>query len=271
MPKITHFKPEMFTATEHTPAKEKAEWANRLASFIVNGFKPGDFTNLIYNRLNQCFGHIAHYNRDGFYSVWFATPEQQAKFIKYTLDFKSYGNPKYTFCDVEQAFQTWLADQKIQVKVETKAANERVYIALEDTADHALTILDANRTPDTVSTVVNQTVAFLGQFILEPLDGERVEVVKAKLSRKFTQDSIEFRLASISQNTNSFGHHGHVFIARDGETWQATKYRLTDDLKVGQSVTVKMQNGILNWMALGYEVPERIKNATDEQVARAWG
>lgn len=190
MPTVTHFTAGMFAATEHTKVQEKAEFANRLGSFIINGFRPGDFTNIIYSRLSQCFSHIAHYSREGFYGVWFSSQAKQDEFIKYTLEYKSRGNPKFTFTDVEQEFQTWLGEQDIQVKVEAKAVNERAYIALENTADHALTLLSADKTAETVGTVIDQCVAFITKFLPNVLDAERVEAIKAAMVHKYAADQL---------------------------------------------------------------------------------
>lgn len=185
MIKITCFEAKMFASTEHTSSKEKAEFANRLASFVINGFQLGHFTNIIYNHLNHCFGHIAHYNRDGFYAVWFASPEQQSKFIRHVLEHKSVGSSKYTFSDVEAAFQAWLVKQNIKLAI--KPVNEQLYVALEDTASHMLTILVSEHTVEEISTVVDQTMTFIGKFANDTFDIERVKAVKSKLNCKFVK------------------------------------------------------------------------------------
>lgn len=274
MAKITPFKAEQFVGTEHYTAKQKAEFGNRLATFVVNGFKPHDFTDILYKGLSSCYGHIAHHNREGFYGVWFSSPQKQAEFIKHTLKQKVHGDPKYTFCDVEVAFQNWLRDQNIQVKVEAKADDAKVYVALADIADHALTIFSVDKTAETVATVVDQSVAFVGKFVLEALDPARVDALKAALVRKYTVNAIEFRLADLSKEANSFGHHGHIFVAQDGETWSVTAYRGggigSHAIKIGASVTVPLVNGVLSWGKLGYEVPEKLGKARPDQVEKVW-
>lgn len=275
MAKIAPFKAEQFVGTEHYTAKQKAEFGNRLATFVANGFKPHDFTDILYKGLSSCYGHIAHNNREGFYGVWFSSPQKQAEFVKHTLKQKVHGQPKFTFCDVEVAFQDWLREQNIQVKVEAKAEDAKVYVALADIADHALSIFAVDKTAETVGTVVDQSVAFVGKYVLEALDPARVEALKAALVRKYTVNAIEFRLADISKGPNSFGHHGHIFVAKNGEKWSATAYRGggigSHAIKVGESVTVSLDNGVLNWAKLGYEVPEKMVKATPEQVKKVWG
>lgn len=274
MAKVTAFNEKQFTSTEHTPAKQKAEFANRLATFVLNGFPAGEFTNLLYTKLSNCFGHIAHYNREGFYGVWFATPEKQAAFIKHTLDRKPVGDPKFTFVDVEAAFQEWLKAQNIQIAVETNAASERVYVALIDIADHALTILPGEKTPATVADALSQSVAFVGKFA-GAVNADRVAAILADLTRKHATAGVEFRLADLSTTTNSFGHTGHIFLTKAGEVWSVTAYRGggvgSKNLKVGDSLTVPVKDGKLQWMSLGYEVPEKLGPARPDQIKRVWG
>ncbi len=180
------FKIEQFVATEHTPAVLKSEFADRVANFIIKGFRPGDFTNIIYNRLCQCFGHIAHNDRGGFYDTWFAGPERQAKFIRNLLNYKPIGSPKYTFSDVEVALQEWLIAQKIQTKVEAEARNERLYIALENTIEQVLSIFVDDRTQGALSVIVDQTAEFLCDFIGDgKFDVGRVEEIKTKLIQSY--------------------------------------------------------------------------------------
>jgi hypothetical protein len=183
MQKITYFTSNMFASTEHTSSKEKAEWANRLASFIFNGFKYVDFSNLIYTRLSNCFGHIAHYNRETFYDTWFSSPAKQADFIKHTLCHKSCGDPKFTFSDVEQQFKKWLSEQNIQIKVELQTSNERVYDAIENISEDVLSLLQANRTHENMNSAFDQCVSFIVKFLPSTfdLDHRRVAAIKEKM------------------------------------------------------------------------------------------
>lgn len=182
MAKITHFKPEMFTATEHTPAQKKAEWANRLASFISNGFRYADFSNIVYTRLSMCFSHIAHYNRDGFYEVWFSSPEKQSNFIKHMLDYKPVGYPKFTFVDVEKELQKWLIEQKIQEKVEINATNEKLYVVLEGIVNQILLVSTAPRTPELIGLIIDQAIKIMAAVNNNVLDQDRVTSLFLKIS-----------------------------------------------------------------------------------------
>lgn len=56
------------------------------------------------------FGHIAHYDRNGFYDEWFR--EGRADWTEYILDRGAwFGDPEYTWSDVENAFVEWLKEQ----------------------------------------------------------------------------------------------------------------------------------------------------------------
>lgn len=107
------FKAEQFTPTSHTTAQQKAQFANQLLKFIDSGYKRALFTSQLYNRLNSCFGHIAHYNIHGFYEEWFTTPEDQQRFIENLLRYPCYGSPAFTFSDVERALQQHLLEQRV--------------------------------------------------------------------------------------------------------------------------------------------------------------
>ena len=62
------------------------------------------------------FGHIAHYNSEGFYSTWFSTNAQQLGWIEYILKFTPYDDPAWTWCDVEKEFIDWLKKNETAFK-----------------------------------------------------------------------------------------------------------------------------------------------------------
>jgi hypothetical protein len=70
------FSADEFTATKWDTADAKAHFASKLCKFIAADFKEGLFTNALYSRLRNCFGHIAHYNRNGFFERFFDPPRQ---------------------------------------------------------------------------------------------------------------------------------------------------------------------------------------------------
>lgn len=94
-----------FVATKFSSAAEKAEFGNALLHFIDSGFARNLFTDRLYGRLSNCFGHIARYNSTGFYEEWFLSLTAQVRFLEHTLRFPCYGDPEFTFSDVESEVQ----------------------------------------------------------------------------------------------------------------------------------------------------------------------
>ncbi len=99
------YQPDQFVATKWSTAEDKAKFANALMKFIANEFPRPAFSRALYQRLSNTFGHIANYNRDGFSSVFFERDADKVVFLDQTLRWPSYGDPTYTFCDVERAVQ----------------------------------------------------------------------------------------------------------------------------------------------------------------------
>ena len=106
MPK--KFTAEQFTPTQFDTAEDKAKFANHFVRFVESGFKETLFYKWFYTRLSMSFGHIAHYNKNGFYGVWFDTHEKRNAFLGHTLIYPCYGQPEYTYCDVEKVLIDWL-------------------------------------------------------------------------------------------------------------------------------------------------------------------
>jgi len=99
------FEPDHFTATQWSTTEDKAKFANALMKFIAHEFPRQSFSKTLYQRLSNTFGHIAHTNQDGYYSVFFERDADKVVFLDQTLRWPCYGDPTYTFCDVECAVQ----------------------------------------------------------------------------------------------------------------------------------------------------------------------
>ena len=102
-----------FTATKWHTAEDKARIANKLTKFILNGFQRGSFTKVMYRRLSNMFGHIAEYNLDGFYSVWFEDDETCLKWAENAATGYIVGDPAWTWSDVEGAIRKWIIDNQV--------------------------------------------------------------------------------------------------------------------------------------------------------------
>lgn len=110
------FTADQFTPTEFSTAADKAKFANHFARFVLSGFRRTMFPRWFYTRLSMTFGHIAHYNQQGFYGVFFETTRGRVRFLRLTIGHHSHGQANYTYCDVEQAIIAWLDDSPIIAK-----------------------------------------------------------------------------------------------------------------------------------------------------------
>jgi|WetSurSiteA1Bulk_404760.scaffolds.fasta_scaffold28599_3 hypothetical protein len=95
-------------------AEDKAKFANQFVKFVEGGYLWKDFPKWFYIRLSMTFGHIAHYNQGQFYETFFTSNEGKADFRQETLHYPCYGQPEYTYCDVEKALQAWLRHYTFQ-------------------------------------------------------------------------------------------------------------------------------------------------------------
>ena len=102
------FEASQFVGTKWDSADVKAKFANDLAKFVLSGFDEERFTQSLYRRLSLTFGHIAHYDKYGFWHTWFLTPQKCVRWVDYILEHVIYGDPEYTYSDVERAFKKWL-------------------------------------------------------------------------------------------------------------------------------------------------------------------
>ena len=92
-----------FTATEFSSVNDKMKFYRHFIRFVESDFNENLFYKWFYTRLSLCFGHIAHYNKNGFYQEKFSNPERKVAFMANIARYPCYGQPDYTFCDVERA------------------------------------------------------------------------------------------------------------------------------------------------------------------------
>ncbi len=119
-----NFTAEQFTPTKWDDAQTKANFGRQFIKFVESDFDPGRFSQAFYRRLALTFGHIAHFNRQGFYGTFFTTTEGKGRFLRMTLDHHCYGDPSYTYSDVERAMQRWLLEGGFLAKYEQRLADE---------------------------------------------------------------------------------------------------------------------------------------------------
>ena len=119
-----------FTAGQFTPtrwegAEEKARFARRFVRFVESDFAEREFSDTFYRRLALTFGHIAHFNRHGFYEAFFTAAEDKVRFLRMTLAHSCWGDPAFTYSDVERAIQSWLVQNGVPGRYEQRLASEQ--------------------------------------------------------------------------------------------------------------------------------------------------
>jgi len=127
------FSPDQFTPTEFHTKEDKAKFANHFIRFMESGFRRSLFTHGFYTELSNTFGHIAHYDINGFYSTFFEDPKDWTSFLDCTLDYPCYGDPGWTYSDVERAIQDYLrAHPELLALIEQKSHNSERNQDLEE-------------------------------------------------------------------------------------------------------------------------------------------
>jgi len=116
------FLPSEFVPTKFSSAADKADFGNALLHFLDADCPQELFTKKLYQRLSMTFGHIAHYDRVGFYDTWFTRARHRAAFVEKTLRWPCHGDPEFTFSDVEHAIQQVMRQRNYLARFELRAA-----------------------------------------------------------------------------------------------------------------------------------------------------
>ena len=111
-----------FVPTKFSTAQDKADFGNTFLHFIESEWARTAFSKSFYNRLSMCFSHIAHYDAAGFYATWFTTDADRLRFLRHTLAWPCWGDPEFTFCDVERAIQQEIRKRNYLARYELRAA-----------------------------------------------------------------------------------------------------------------------------------------------------
>jgi hypothetical protein len=111
-----------FVPTKFSTTQDKADFGNTFLHFIEYEWARTSFSKSFYNRLSMCFSHIAHYDAAGFYETWFTSDADRLSFLRHTLVWPCWGDPEYTFCDVERAIQQEIRKRNYLARYELRAA-----------------------------------------------------------------------------------------------------------------------------------------------------
>ena len=162
------FLPTELTPTKFSTAADKAEFGNHFLRFIESEWAQALFTKDFYHRLSMCFGHIAHVDRPTFYETWFTSDQDRLCFLEKTLKWPCWGDPEYTFSDVERAIQqevrkrNYLARYQLRVAEAERAREMETLRRLE-----AKYRVPSNRTDDAGSTTADLAIAEPSSPVIE--------------------------------------------------------------------------------------------------------
>jgi hypothetical protein len=116
------FHPSEFVPTKFSSAQDKADFGNTFLHFIESEWAWTAFSKSFYNRLSMCFSHIAHYDAAGFYATWFTSDADRLQFLLHAVAWPCWGDPEFTFCDVERAIQQEIRKRNYLARYELRAA-----------------------------------------------------------------------------------------------------------------------------------------------------
>lgn len=97
-----------FKPTKFDKPGDKEWFAKQFIKFAKSDFQRRHFTKKFYTRLSMTFGFIAHYDQEGFWQEYFEDENSKKEFIKQCLIWPCYGDPEYTYSDVEKYLKQWI-------------------------------------------------------------------------------------------------------------------------------------------------------------------
>jgi len=134
-----------FTPTKFDTSDDKAWFGNALLSFLAKDCPLTAFSNRLYSRLSNTFGHIAHYNKHQFYQEFFLDDASKIEFLRQTLQWPFFGDPNFTYSDVERAVSARIKHSglleiyevrfKTQTEIEERAQFARLKAKFDPTPD----------------------------------------------------------------------------------------------------------------------------------------
>ena len=176
------FAADRFAATPHSTADEKARFCNAFARFVLGGFDRKRFTQKFYQRLSLIFGHIAHFNANGFWETWFSTPEQQREFVQHVHEYVALGDPQHCWSDVERELKSWIVREATAIEA-VLAENERKFaVAAKAEADRSATLV-AKTCQRFIVVAKSSNIGKFGhrQYVLAAQDGSAWKVQRIYL------------------------------------------------------------------------------------------
>lgn len=116
---------EQFMATKFDRPEDKTKYCEALIRFIEKDFPREGFTNRLYEGLHvYLFGHIAHFNKHGFYAEWFSSTRNKVAWFENALQYCPLGDPAYTWSDVERVLRRYFKQQRYLETYQARLAKE---------------------------------------------------------------------------------------------------------------------------------------------------
>ena len=133
----TVFLPDQFASGDYWTSERKAKIATAFVRFVVAGCPFTLVTKDLYGGLSSMWGHIAHFNREGFYGEWFSSPARIARFLsrpsgEYWMNER--GDPRFCLSDVERVLREWIQESGQIEKYVELARLEREAVELKQLA-----------------------------------------------------------------------------------------------------------------------------------------
>ncbi len=166
----TVFAADLFVPTPHSTTEEKSRFCAAFVRFVLRGFDRKLFKPDFYRRLSNIFGHIANYDADGFWEVWFSTPAKQQWFIRCIHEHVPVGDPRFCWSDVERELKSWAATEAKAVEAMLRENERNAKKAAKAESDRRAAL--AKKTHQKFRVVAKSTNLGgfgLRQYILAPL------------------------------------------------------------------------------------------------------
>lgn len=132
-----------FTPTQWNSADDKRWFFRQFQRFVSSGFARKYFTQRFYNRLSNTFGHIAHCDIHGFWAAHFTCTRDQLAFLQQTVQWPCWGDPTYTYSDVESALRKWVLREgyidAFAQRLEVEIRNEELALLAVLQTKHGIT------------------------------------------------------------------------------------------------------------------------------------
>ena len=99
--------PGQYSPNDTTTAEDKARLATNLVAFLVGGCEEAGFTEELHELVTATFGHRKHFDRAGFFEVWFSEPACRAAYVEQAIAWAWEDDNGLTpgWADVELALQ----------------------------------------------------------------------------------------------------------------------------------------------------------------------